>query len=159
MALNLIRKVITKMNIGEPKIKNFGRSDALLLEVHAEHLYAVAFQLRFDENTKFEKMDFLSCYENKGKFYFSYFLSSSLHQQTLVLRTAIVIPEFGKETALFSLADVWSTAIPYEEEIFNLFGVVFLSRDKMSEQKKIDRGLDSFRFPLRKNYVWEDAVL
>ncbi len=154
-----MRTLLKKLETAFPSVvhvKNFGRSEQLLIEVGADQLIEIAAWLRMEESFRMDFLENSSIYEMKGKFTISYFLRSYSQDHQLVLRTSVVAPSGNEEIEFPSVTGIWPQAEAFENEQAALFGVRFTGKTAIS---RVKRNLGPFEgFPLRKSFEWGEQV-
>jgi NADH:ubiquinone oxidoreductase subunit C len=138
------------------QVKNFGRSDRFIVEVEFDRLLEVAAWLRMEESFRMDFLEALTVYENKHRFYFSYFLCSLPHNLRLVLRTSTPVPEATERVEIKSVIGVWPHAEPFESELSPLFGINFTGSKGTEKVKKVFGKFSGY--PLRKDFEWGEKV-
>lgn len=137
-------------------IKNFGRSESLLVEVTPEKLIEVSAWLRMEESFRMDFLENFSIYEMKGKFVFSYFMRSSAHKLQLVLRSTCTSTQSSGLIEHPSVSGIWPQAESFEVEHASLFGFKFIGSNPKAQ---VRRNFGEFTgYPLRKSFEWGDRV-
>lgn len=138
------------------QIKNFGRSDKVLVEVERNKLIEVAVWFRMEESFRMDFLENFSIYEMKGKFILSYFLRSNSQDMSFILRTSLPAPLGMEKIEAPSVVGVWSQAESFETEQSALFGIHFVGGTFAT---RIKRNFGNFSgFPLRKSFTWGEQV-
>jgi hypothetical protein len=73
------------------QIRNFGRSERLVVETDFSVLLEVAAWLRMEETFRMDFLEAFTVYETKSKFILSYFLRSHTQDLQLVLRSSVPV--------------------------------------------------------------------
>ncbi len=137
-------------------VKNFGRSEQLLVEVDLEKMISVSAWLRMEESYRMDFLENLSVCELKGKFIISYFLRSNSQSLQLVLRTSLTTPSGDEWMEHPSAVGIWPQAEPFETEQSALFGIHFTGTNL---DPRVKRSFGKFSdFPLRKSFEWGERV-
>ena len=144
-------------------MKPFGRAGSWLLLVPRDQMLSCATVLRQEKESQFDVAETVSVHVLGDKYHLSYFLSSTHHGEHMVLRCEGLTQEIDS-IEFKSLSSVWGGIDLKEKEQAALFGIRFdfLSKSDSSENSKdisIDFGLREGDYPLRKNFLWEDAFL
>jgi NADH-quinone oxidoreductase subunit C len=119
----------------------------LTLNVDSSELLDVARFVRFDPVLSFDSLGFMTSIDWKTHFETVYYLTSTLHKHTLVLKVKI---ENRQEPHVPSVATLWPAADWQEREVFDLMGIHFTGHYNM---RRILLPDDWKGFPLRKDYV------
>jgi NADH-quinone oxidoreductase subunit C len=136
--------------------KSLEGSKEKVLWVELSSIAQIAHFLKGEPTLKLDQLENLSAHESQGKIVLSYFLRSSTTGKAIILRGALSLKSDNAEVEAPSVAHLWALAKPFEQEIFELFGVRFLGGETAPHQVLPEgwRG-----FPLRKSYVFPAAFL
>lgn len=138
------------------QVKNFGRSELLMVEVELKRLIEVSAWLRMEESFRMDFVENISIYEINDRYIVSYFLRSHPQNLQLVLRTSFMAPAGNSIVEHPSVTGIWSQAEPFEVEQEALFGVHFSGR---TIDQRVKRNFGDFSgYPLRKTFEWGEKV-
>lgn len=122
----------------------------LVANVEASQWPALSKDLKFHEGLAFDYLFCVTCVDWKTHLSMVYHLTSTIHQQILVVKCKLdrTKPEIE------SVAHIWRTAEFHEREQYEMFGVNFLNHPDLRLLILPD-GWEG-KFPMRKDY--EDPV-
>lgn len=133
------------------QIKNFGRSEGLIVEVSSSRMVEVCAWTRMEESYRLDFLEMLSVYEARGKLHISAFVRSTPLGHSLVLRTTVDLPGESEWVEFPSLTQTWPQAMPFESELSPLFGIRFVGASDQGARK--DFG-NFGGFPMRRSFTW-----
>lgn len=138
------------------EIQAFGRAGTLAVWVEAGSLSAVGNAIKNDTGLRFDWLENLSAMEINRSLALSYFLRSTVNQDSIVIRVSVV-PKSSEEPAdAPSVIDVWPMAASFEREISDLYGVRFRGNE-LEGRYLLPEGWVGY--PLRKDYVFPTEFL
>jgi NADH:ubiquinone oxidoreductase subunit C len=94
----------------------------LNMNIESKDWLTIAEKLRHDEILFFNYLFCVSCIDWKTHLTMVYHLSSTIHRNSIVIRTKLDFnnPEIG------SVSHIWKTSEFHEREVYEMFGVSFL---------------------------------
>ncbi|OFZ79912.1 MAG: hypothetical protein A2583_06525 [Bdellovibrionales bacterium RIFOXYD1_FULL_53_11] len=146
-----MKELLKKINTAAPgallENRPFGRTATISYWVEVRSIESVAQE--FCAGCGFSGLENMSAMEIEQTIVISYFIKSQSGEMA-VLRCSVVPGSADSVAEVPSVEKVWSEAGRYEDEISELFGVVF------GEKKRVHRLLpEGWRgFPLRKSYAF-----
>ena len=117
--------------------------------VPPQELKAFVIRLRSDPDLVMDYLFCLTCVDWKTHFTMVYHFTSTIHRQTLVVKSKLDRNNPEIET----ICDIWRTAEFHEREQYEMFGVKFLNHPDLRRLILED---DFKGFPLRKDF--EDPI-
>ncbi len=130
-----------------PKVEGQARGAELYLDVPDAQLPEVCQYLRYDPPLSFDFLTFMTSIDWKTHFETVYFLNSTLHKHTLVIKVRIAD---RVKPAVPSIAKIWPAADWQERECFDMMGIDFPGHYNM---RRILLPDDWEGYPLRKDFV------
>lgn len=124
----------------------------MLVQIDSKHLLPIIKFLRNDANLDFDYLFCLTCTDWKDHLLMSYHLLSKKHKHCIVVKAKI---SDTKNPNIESVCSIYKTAELNEDEVFDLFGVMFLNHPNLRRLFMEDNWPG---FPLRKNYVDENMI-
>jgi NADH:ubiquinone oxidoreductase subunit C len=155
--LNKLKKAIPGSVL---ETSRFGRSDQHAFWLEVRSLAQVAAFLKDEPAIALDWVENLSAIQLDQALVATYFLRSSIHPHTLILRISIVPESQAKEVQLPTVTASWQMAEPFEIEIQELFGMRFTDAEGRPAHvgaQRLPKGWNGF--PLRKNYVFPTQFL
>lgn len=138
----------------------FGRSAHLSVWVETRSLPEVASFLKNDPEIALDWLENLSAIQMDEAIVVTYFVRSSVHGHSLILRGSLEPAGPSKEVDLPSVARSWAMAAPFEAEIQELFGVCFLDAQGAKVYEGGGRLPKNWHgYPMRKSYVFPSGFL
>ena len=137
------------------QVRNFGRSEKLVVEVEFAKLLEITTWLRMEENFRMDFLEAFTIFESKGKLVLSYFIRSHPHNLQLVLRSSVGVPGPHELAKVPSMIGIWPHAEAFETELAPLFGVDFVGARGTGGVRKVFGVFDGY--PLRKSYEWQEG--
>ena len=116
-------------------------------------LHRLLKKLKEGPDTSFDYLFCISGVDLQGKLMVVYHLESTAHLHQIVLKTGT---EDREKAELDSIVDLYVGAELHENEIFDLFGIVFKGHPNLRRMFMPD---DWNGFPLRKDYVDEINIV
>jgi NADH:ubiquinone oxidoreductase subunit C len=134
------------------QIRNFGRTEDLLVDVAPASFHEVCAWLRMEESFRLDFLEAFTISEAKGKFFFTAFVRSLPAGHHLAVRTAVDVPDERAWLDFPSVSRVWPQASAFESELSPLFGIRFAGAGPSVAVSKDFGQFDGF--PLRKSFTW-----
>lgn len=132
-----------------------GRSGEPAYWVEAKRLLDAARALRAHEQLQIEWVENLSAIQMSGAIVLSYWIRSSKHDESVLVRLSVVPSDADSWVTCASVADVWPSAKAFESEIRQLFGVHFEGAQDAGFSIHVHLLPEGWKgFPLRKQYVF-----
>ena len=125
----------------------------LTVIVSSEQLYQLLKNLKERPDTSFDFLFCISGVDLQNKLMVVYHLESTAHQHQIVLKTGT---DDREKPELDSIVDLFKGAELHENEIFDLFGIVFKGHPSLRRMFMPD---DWNGYPLRKDYVDEINII
>ena len=125
----------------------------LTVIVSSEQLYQLLKNLKERPDTSFDFLFCISGVDLQNKLMVVYHLESTAHQHQIVLKTGT---DDREKPELDSIVDLYKGAELHENEIFDLFGIVFKGHPNLRRMFMPD---DWNGYPLRKDYVDEINII
>ena len=125
----------------------------LMATVSPEKLHKLLKDLKEMHETSFDYLFCISGVDIQNKLMVVYHLESKKHGHQVVLKTGT---DDRENPVLDSIADLYKGAEMHENEIFDLFGIVFKGHPNLRRMFMPD---DWKGFPLRKDYVDEVNIV
>jgi len=125
----------------------------LTVIVSSEQLYQLLKNLKERPDTSFDFLFCISGVDLQNKLMVVYHLESTAHQHQIVLKTGT---DDREKPELDSIVDLFKGAELHENEIFDLFGIVFKGHPNLRRMFMPD---DWNGYPLRKDYVDEINII
>ena len=125
----------------------------LSVTVTPGHLHALLQSLKENPDTGFDYLFCISGADVQNKLMVVYHLESTKHGHQVVLKTGT---EDREKPELDSITDLFRGAELHENEIFDLFGIVFKGHPNLRRMFMPD---DWNGYPLRKDYVDEINII
>ncbi len=134
-----------------PSLLEFTEEESQFLNVLVQpaQLYALMYQLKDNEQTKFDYLFCLSGVDWGEELGVVYHLESTVHRHSMVVKVKTADRE---NPNLDSVCDIWRTAEFHEREVFDFFGIKFNNHPNL---KRLFLTENWEGFPLRKDYVDE----
>jgi NADH:ubiquinone oxidoreductase subunit C len=120
--------------------------------VPAEKLHNTANLLKSDKNLAFDYLISLTAVDYLKNMTVVYHLESTQFRHVLVLKTILNDRE---NPVVETVSDIWPTAEPHENEVFDLFGIRF-NNHPMPRRLFLT---DDYGFPLRKDFQDEVNII
>jgi NADH:ubiquinone oxidoreductase subunit C len=147
-------ELIPRLEKAAPKsvleMKPFGRSGETSIWIEMRAIGKLAEALSSEE-VGFDWLENMSVMEIEGALVFTYFLRSSLRGELLILRGSVMPRSQEAEVMVDSTLAIWPMALPFEQEISEMFGVSFKGGKKAAKGILPD---DWHGYPLRKGYIF-----
>ena len=125
----------------------------LTVTVPRENLYETARRLRYESDEAFDFLIDIVGMDYGDALGVIYYLSPSDNPaHILVLKTSTADRE---QPELYSVCDLWDSALVYEREVYDFFGIRFINHPDM---RRIFLRQDWKGFPLRKDYDADPAI-
>ena len=125
----------------------------LTVTVPRENLYETARRLRYESDEAFDFLIDIVGMDYGDALGVIYYLSPSDNPaHILVLKTSTADRE---QPELYSVCDLWDSALVYEREVYDFFGIRFINHPDM---RRIFLRQDWNGFPLRKDYDADPAI-
>jgi NADH:ubiquinone oxidoreductase subunit C len=132
---------------------NFGKTGHGCAWIHPAKFYSVCEKLRALPSEGYDFLENLSAMQMDEVLVLTYFLRSRMHDESIIIRSAVEIPGPEEWVDFPSLTRLWPLALEFEKEIYELFGVRFLDEDKKSVYQTYQLRSDTRSdFPLRKTF-------
>ena len=125
----------------------------LTVIVPSDHLHQLLKSLKERSDTSFDYMFCISGVDFQNKLMVVYHLESTAHRHQIVLKTAA---EDREKPELHSISDLDAGAELHENEIFDLFGIIFKGHPNL---RRMFMPEDWNGHPLRKDYVDEINIV
>jgi len=125
----------------------------LTVTVSPDRLHHLLKSLKERPDTRFDYLFCISGVDIENKLMVVYHLESTSHGHQIVLKTST---ENRERPELDSIVDLYKGAELHENEIFDLFGIVFKGHPNLRRMFMPD---DWNGFPLRKDYVDEVNII
>jgi NADH:ubiquinone oxidoreductase subunit C len=133
---------------------NFEESKQFLtVVVPSDRLHQLLKSLKERPDTSFDYLFCISGVDFQDKLMVVYHLESTVHRHQAVLKTAA---ENREKPELDSICDLYAGAELHENEIFDLFGIIFKGHPNLRRMFMPD---DWNGYPLRKDYVDEINIV
>ncbi|OFZ01048.1 MAG: hypothetical protein A2070_06125 [Bdellovibrionales bacterium GWC1_52_8] len=158
-------KLISKLEAGFPgavlQVQRFGKTETQCLWIEGKRIREVARGLK--EDFGFNILENLSVMQIDDALVLTYFLRTSdpetgNYGECLIVRLSAHLKKPNHALEVASIVDFWATALPFEMEAGELFGIHFVLE---GGTKRIVTGLRlpvGWRgYPLRKNYVFPES--
>jgi len=136
-----------------PEAKLEENKQFLMATVSPVHLHQLLKDLKERPDTHFDFLFSITGVDIREKLQVVYHLESSTHGHQLVLKTEA---ENRENPELDSITDLFKGAELHENEIFDLFGIVFKGHPNLRRMFMPD---DWKGFPLRKDYMDEINII
>jgi NADH:ubiquinone oxidoreductase subunit C len=126
----------------------FGRSENTSFWVQGTRLSELCEHLK--KRCEIDWLENLSCAQVDQSLLLTYFLRSSITQETVILRVSLELPSNHQTfVEMGSVESIWESARTFEEEILMLFGVRFSGgTNEFHPSESMWDG-----FPLRKDFI------
>ena len=153
---NNIEELQTRFHGAILQVQRFGKTGLNCIWVETKRLREVALGLRNDFGYVF--LENLSVMQIDDALVLTYFLRSLVHNtysDCLVLRVSVHLKKSENQIEVPSVAKLWETARPFENESGELFGIRYLNEDGTEQTvsgAKLPSGWSGY--PLRKDYVF-----
>jgi NADH:ubiquinone oxidoreductase subunit C len=124
----------------------------LTILIASEGLIPLMSSLKSEKQFQFDYLFCLTCIDWKDHLMMVYHLLSKVHKHCIVIKakiTDVVNPKIE------SLHGLWGTAELNEDEVYDLFGVIFLNHPNL---RRLFLEEDWKGHPLRKNYSDENMI-
>lgn len=132
--------------------QRFGKKHGVALWVEANRLFEIASVLFSAPEMEFDWLENLSLVQMDDALLATYFLRSTHHHDTLLIRCsrglANTTAEKAEKVQFPSVSEIWISAIPFEQEISELFGIEYL----LKNGTYLTKGTFSKLPPNSKNY-------
>jgi NADH:ubiquinone oxidoreductase subunit C len=125
----------------------------LMVTVASNRLHQLLKSLKENATTGFDYLFCISGADFQNKLMVVYHLESTVHKHQIVLKA---VAENREKPELDSIVDLYKGAELHENEIFDLFGIVFKGHPNLRRMFMPD---DWNGFPLRKDYVDEVNIV
>ena len=125
----------------------------LTVIVSSEQLYQLLKNLKERPDTSFDFLFCISGVDLQNKLMVVYHLESTAHQHQIVLKTGT---DDREKPELDSIVDLFKGAELHENEIFDLFGIIFKGHPNLRRMFMPD---DWQGHPLRKDYMDEINII
>ncbi len=124
----------------------FEEGQYVTVSVPADKMHSLALFLRDDADLRFDYLACLTGMDWGESLGVMYHLNSTIHNHWVIVKTATSDKE---NPLLYSVSDVWDTALINEREVHDFFGIRFINNPDM---RHIFLRNDWVGFPFRKDY-------
>lgn len=139
--------------------RGFGRSGLISIWIEVQSIPKVALFLKNDAELKLDYLENLSVVEFEDVLVLSYFVRSTVNNQSLLLRGSVVPPSKEAVVSFPSVTHVWPMGEYFEDEASEMFGIKFKFEEETSTLSQSTLLPENWKgFPLRKSYQFPTEI-